>query len=244
MEHKSHNIKHGTWNTRQGEKPRPHFSTPCSMLHAPCSKGFTIVELVVTIAIFLIITSIIMVSQRRFGGNILITNLAYDMALGVRQAQTYGISVRRATQADALQQFNRSYGIHFALIGGFVLFTDINNNWRYNIDADDGVRCRLPPLGSLDLGPECVTVFKIEQGNSIAKFCGGNDCAGKDADGTPYNDIDSLDILFHRPDPEPIIKASKGDVVKSYTDASVIVTSPQGVRKTVIVSANGQISIQ
>jgi len=205
------------------------------------TTGFTMVELVVTIAIFTIITSMIMVSQRRFGGNIQITNLAYDVALSIRQAQAYGISVRRVTQAASSEQFSKSYGVHFRDTGYFVLFTDIDGNGLYDTFLDDKSKClAIPPTGH---NPECVEVFKIEKGNSISKFCAGDQCTNSE----DPNKIDSLDILFHRPDPEPTINATQNLArtgASPYSNASITVTSPQGLSKTVTVSASGQISIQ
>lgn len=201
-------------------------------LKAP--SGFTLIELVVSMAIFVTITSLILVSQRHFGGNILITNLAYDVALSVRQAQVYGISVRKAQGAAADLQFNRSYGIHFGSTGYYTLFVDVNGDNQYDTGAETIAGCRAGYAN-----PECVSFFKIEQGNSISKFCADTDCFGAGP-----NNITTLDILFHRPDPEPIVRALKSGVLTKYTNASVTVSSPQSVTKSVTVSASGQISIK
>ncbi|MBI2475889.1 MAG: GxxExxY protein [Candidatus Taylorbacteria bacterium] len=183
------------------------------------SKGFTLVELAVSIAIFLVIMSVITVSQHRFGGNILITNLAYDVALGIRQAQVYGISVKHSSAG-----FDKSYGVHFGPPGYFILFVDNNDNKHYEAGGDDGSECLSDT--------ECVSFFKIEKGNSIAGLCAGNPC----------DSVASLDIVFHRPDPEPVITAN-GQAV-TYLSALVTVSSPQGVTKGVKVLGSGQISIK
>ena len=57
-------------------------------------RGFTLIEMMVSVGIFALITTLIMVSGRSFGGSVLLTNLAYDVALSVRRAQTFGINVR------------------------------------------------------------------------------------------------------------------------------------------------------
>jgi hypothetical protein len=105
---------------------------------------------------------------------------------------------------------------------------------------------RCVPAASITFGhyPECVTVYRIRSGSTITKFCDGGiagDCAGGGTNGN----IDSLDILFHRPNPEPIINGSKGGIIVStHTDALVTVTSSEGLSRTVTVSGSGQISIQ
>lgn len=200
------------------------------------SRGFSVLELVISISIFLIVTSIILVSQHRFGGNILITNLAYDVALSVRQAQVYGISVRESLPGD----FQKRYGIHFGPSAYYVLFVDINEDGRYDILANDSNGCvKNPPQGH---SPECVSFFKIERGNFISRFCGDS---GNCTDSGDQSRIDSLDIVFHRPDPEPTIATFRaGAIVSNPQSASITVSSPQGLQKTINVFGSGQVSVR
>ena len=178
-------------------------------------------------AIFLIITSVVMVSQSRFGGSILITNLAYDVALGIRQAQVYGTSMKQ----NSANTF-KGYGVYFASTDRFVLFVDLDDNGLYNTNSHDSEGCN-PGI------TECVSVFKIEKGNAITQLCATvglvNECS-----------INRLEILFHRPDPEPTIAGFVGGTPVFYQAASITVTSPapQSVSKTVNVLASGQISVQ
>ena len=192
MEHKAYNMEHarpndrsrpggrGTRNIKQGEKLEPPSSFTRSMLRAPCSRGFSLTELIVSIAIFLLITSIVMVSQYRFGSKILITNLAYDVALGIRQAQVYGSSSRKAAGALLGNEFNRKYGVHFGPTDYFILFVDLNDDGVYDSSDNTSTGC----VSS----SECVSFFKVERGNSISDFCGGSTCKSGGA-------ISGLDIF-------------------------------------------------
>lgn len=201
-------------------------------------KGFTLIEVLVSVAIFVIVTSLVLLGQRSFGGSVLLSNLAYDVALSVRQAQVYGVSVKQARGVSSGLAFNRSYGIHFHSTGHYTLFTDLDGDGKYDTAAEQDSGCLAsPPEGHL---PECISLFRLEQGNSITKLCADNDCAGA-------NNIDTLDILFHRPDPEPIIHGLNSLVNKPYTpytNASVTVSSPQGTSRSVCISASGQISVK
>ncbi len=203
-------------------------------------RGFSLIELMVAITIFTLITSIVVLNQRNFGGSVLITNLAYDVALTVRQAQVYGISVRKVRGvADPIAQFDRRYGIHVALNDGYyILFADADNDLKYDTTVNSATGCLAsPPVGHF---PECVSLFKIEKGNYIKQFCGDAVCSN--SPGTP---IDTLEILFHRPEPEPTVRGYKGgSYVNTYGSASITVASPQGTTKSVCVSAAGQISIK
>ena len=53
-------------------------------------KGFTLVELLVTIVIFVIITGVVLVNSNKFDSSVLLHNFTYDVALTIKQAQTYG----------------------------------------------------------------------------------------------------------------------------------------------------------
>ncbi|MBI2004934.1 prepilin-type N-terminal cleavage/methylation domain-containing protein [Patescibacteria group bacterium] len=55
--------------------------------------GFTLVELLVVVSIMLIITSTLLLQQRKFNSATLMRTLAYNIALSIRQAQVYGTSV-------------------------------------------------------------------------------------------------------------------------------------------------------
>src|SRR3989344_6228445 len=72
------------------------------------STGFTLIELLVVTAIIVIVTSLVLINNNRFGGTVLLQNLAYDMAPSVREAQVYGISV-----LSFGGEFDFGYGMHF-----------------------------------------------------------------------------------------------------------------------------------
>jgi prepilin-type N-terminal cleavage/methylation domain-containing protein len=71
--------------------------------------GVTLIELMVVISIFAIISATVIVDYRSFSSSISTQNLADDIALSIRKAQGYAIGVRGYNNI-----FN-GYGIHFAL---------------------------------------------------------------------------------------------------------------------------------
>ncbi len=70
--------------------------------------GFTLIEMLVTVAIFALISSVIITRNSKFDDEVLLTNMAYDVALSVRKAQSYGINVRTDQGG-----FDDPYGIFF-----------------------------------------------------------------------------------------------------------------------------------
>ena len=84
---------------------------------ARLESGFTLMELMVSISIFVIMTVLLIVKFGNFNQNTNITNLAYDIALTLRTAQTYGMSVQgQATGAGISPMFQYSYGVAFCAL--------------------------------------------------------------------------------------------------------------------------------
>src|SRR3989344_8294101 len=78
------------------------------------SAGFTLIELLVVTAIIVVVSGVVLANQNRFGGQVLLQNFAYDVALSIRQAQVYGLAVARAGSGGTAT-FGTSYGIHFEI---------------------------------------------------------------------------------------------------------------------------------
>ena len=49
-------------------------------------RGFTLIELIVVTGIIVVVSTLVLSSNARFGGAILLENLAYDVGLSVRKA--------------------------------------------------------------------------------------------------------------------------------------------------------------
>src|SRR6185369_828665 len=88
-------------------------------------QGFTLVELLISIAIFTMITSVAVFNHAEFNGSVLLTNLAYEIALSVRQAQVYGTTVKQSSDINTVR-FDSGYGVHFntAAPTTYTLFED------------------------------------------------------------------------------------------------------------------------
>ncbi len=193
-------------------------------------RGFTLIELLVVTAILIIITSIVLVNNNRFGGVILLENLAYDIALSIREAQVFGISVRQFGSGN----FGVGYGMHFLSTSPttYVLFADaISQNGLY-----DGC----PTQASCEL----VESTDIQRGYFIAGLC----VPAGDNSGSCTR-VSRADILFKRPEPDACISkegasAMTGNYVCTGAQESVriILQSPRGDLMSVVVGATGQIS--
>lgn len=192
-------------------------------------RGFSLIEFMLAVAIFVILTSLVSVNARKFGTNVLISSLAHEIGVTLRQAQVYGIGARNSGGGN----FNRSYGVHVdsANPTNYILFVDLNGDSSYDTASNTSTGCRL--------NMECLSMWRIDQDNTISDFCVGN--VGCFSTGQ----VDAVDILFKRPNPEPIVYGYLGGVKSSANlVASITVKSPQGIAKTVSVLASGQVSVQ
>lgn len=181
------------------------------------SAGFTLIELMVTTGIMVVISTAVLVNNSAFGGTVNLRNLAYDVALTIRQAQVYGVSVKRFGSS-----FGYGYGVHFATSdsGEFILFADIN---------DDGVYT----TGEIVTPP---SPYAFARGYTITDVRAGS--AGGMCTGTS---VATLDIVFKRPEPDARIRANGNTTLLGQ--GCVVLLSPRGDRIAVLVESTGQISV-
>ncbi len=95
--------------------------------HITLSKGFTLIEMLIVLAIIGVVTGVVVTGQHSFERSVILTNTAYDIALSIREAQAYGFSGKSATNAPA-DDGNYAYGIDFKMIKpytrSYTLFAD------------------------------------------------------------------------------------------------------------------------
>ncbi len=194
-------------------------------------RGFTLIELLVTISIFVILTGVVIFNESKFNSTVLLTNLGYDVALTIRQAQTYGINVKEFNDVSGDKNFF-PYGVHFDKNDApksFILFADVNYN------NDDRIAYPYGSGGTLDLSScqvdlGCVSRYNIQRGNSIS------DLRVDDVS------VNSLDIIFQRPNPDAIIISDASET--GNVKAEIFLISSDGTGSTTIsVQSNGLIEV-
>jgi prepilin-type N-terminal cleavage/methylation domain-containing protein len=211
-------------------------------------NGFTLVELLVTISIFVLLTGVVLFNQNNFNSSILLTNLAYDTALTIRQAQTYGINVKEfATSSSATSQFV-PYGVHFNIAQNksFILFADID--YDSSLRSSDGFydSAGTTDLTKCQLAKGCVNRYNIQRGNHIKELCLG-DVAKNNTNGTCVGGgglhTDILDIVFTRPNPDAKIRVPPYSTL--IPNATIILSNADNTSyRYVHVAKNGLIEIK
>ncbi len=172
--------------------------------------------------IITLITTIILAKQSQFDSTVLLRSLAYEVALSIRQAQIYGLSVRETAAGSG--DFDTGYGVYFSSASptSYILFADADHDGVYDGES------------------ESVEVFSVRRGYRISSFCA---TLGSGVERCSPTELSYLAISFERPDPDAQIKSDLGNDV--YGSARVIVLAPDGVSTRVIeVESTGQIAVE
>ncbi len=177
-------------------------------------KGFSLIEFLVTMSIFTVISMALFINYPQFKGKVALKKTVQEVALSIRQAQVYGLAVREFGIGTNVFP---GYGVNFDISGGdansFVLFADVDQNNLYGGAGED------------------VEQYVIQTGDRIYELC-ANNCL------TP---IDSLNIIFLRPN--PIVTLTE-DGSMTFSNAQIKIRSQGGEERFITVWATGQVSVK
>lgn len=166
-------------------------------------RGFSLIELLVCIAIITIISVVVLARYKSFNSTILLRDLAYEIALSTREAQVLGISV-----AGSGGSFSQAYGMHFTIGTTYILFTDGNANNRY------------------DTGEEA-SVYTIGQNNQVTDLCGNTTCGLTSLD-VLFRRPEPDAIFFTNPTVPSVSSVSVSVGALSYTNRRTVRIWPTG----------------
>lgn len=193
------------------------------------SAGFTLVELLIVIVITVLLISVIFTGDRTRAVTFRLDDVAYRIALKVREVQSYGLSAREYSQAGGAgtRTFCAGYGVVFNITTPtvFHVFADFpliltqfscgNTHVAYNVTD--------PLLEEVVLRGARVTSLCAKR-IGFAEVCG----------------INQLSVGFQRPSPEPRVQGGS-----NYEFAKITVSTPDGLAsRTIIVRASGQVSVE
>ncbi|MEI6057774.1 MAG: type II secretion system protein [bacterium] len=202
------------------------------------SAGFTLLELLISISIFAFMTAFLVAKYGTFNQGILLTNLAYDTALTIRSAQSYGLNVQGQASTTAGLAFNYAYGVHFDIDNPtqFIMFVDLCQDLRYRKFGPPMLLCR---NGTTHVN-EIISTYTFRKGFSIEHLCLGSmlDCK-------PLNTGEGLDVTFKRPSPDAIIQNTATDIDPAvrHTYAEIGLKATDGSVKRIIIQSTGQVDI-
>ncbi len=99
------------------------------------NRGFSLIELLVTLAISIIIVSAVLFRFDSFDSVVVLKSIAYEIALTVREAQVFAVSAA----GDSAGTFDTPYGVYISDINqqSYIFFEDSNGN--LNFDNSDTI---------------------------------------------------------------------------------------------------------
>lgn len=179
------------------------------------NKGFTLLELNLTIAILVIITASLLISYPNLSAITSLKKTSQDIVLAIREAQVYSLSVK----AFGVAEYYKGYGIHFDIAqpNSLIIFSDFDPE-----DRDYQVS-------------ENLQTFAIQTKDKIGDLCGING-------GVETCGLNQLDIIFLRPNPIVILE-DNNNPDNGYDKVSIVLKSPRGQGKKVNIWLTGQIEI-
>jgi prepilin-type N-terminal cleavage/methylation domain-containing protein len=231
---------------------------------ARTSRGVTLVELLVVLGIIGVLTSVVITSRGSFNKTILLTNTAFDIALTIRSAETFGLG-SRATLSNVA---NAGYGVHFvatpAVPGtSFTLFADTNAPPSTCHPTPGGPGAGSPTETPGDCaytspGDEIVQTYELGNGMKINDMCAYTatpptpptstnpaTCTTHPIDSTHTAGLTSLDVVFSRPNTATYVSAN-GIYSAAISRACITVVSPQsapGEGRYVYVEPTGEVHV-
>jgi prepilin-type N-terminal cleavage/methylation domain-containing protein len=193
-------------------------------LAASQRSGFGLIELMVSISVIVVVTSVILAKHSSYNGASLLRSQAYELALTIRELQLFAVSSTRDTTG-----FYNVYGLVLSTTtpNRFVIFRDSDGDYYYDASTEE-----FGPQGVIDSRYE---ISRIE-------YIG----TGTDAGG-----VNSTAVVFERPNFDALLYKSAGTEVDPGVQGVEIDirlkgttgTGPNEVR-TIEITRAGQIAVK
>ena len=194
----------------------PPLSTLDFRLSTRALRGFTLVEVLVSIGIFTVLTGVVLSNYRGYNTNALFANASEDIVLALRQAQVYGVGVKGTGTS-----FTTPYGVYFSTVAAkkneIVIFADTNGNRIYN------------PLA----GETAVETIKWNSTTAVSTIT---------CDGVPCGN--NVYVTFKRPNPDAFVATVANQAISVGKLDVVLNDSNTGKTSTISITSTGQISLQ
>ena len=182
--------------------------------------GFGLIELMVSISIMLIVSSVILARQSAFNGAVLLRSQLYEVALAVREVQLSAVSA----ESNGSGSFGSVQGIYFDTAtsnnGSYVTFHDMDGDFFYDSNEQFGKQ------GLVDKR------FEVRAIRAIGGTINGTGVA----------------VVFKRPNFDAQFYSSTGKISASSIEVDISKRGNTGttndVVRTLEITATGQITVK
>jgi len=208
------------------------------------SRGFTLVELLIALAILAILTAVLVSNTSSFNDNLALHSAVEKVVLAFRQAEVEGLAVKENPKIASSNPnaFNVGYGIYFNR-------SSSNNSFVYFADRlPDSSGTPRGTAGKYDSGiiysgntadtqcaidAECLKVISLGKGVTIESIKSGNSSILK-----------SVNVVFERPQPEAIISVNGGSGASSPLDVvTITLVTINNKKAEIIIHSATEISV-
>ena len=209
--------------------------TPNSHCGYAAQRGFTVVEFIVILSIFAVMASVTLFNFRDFSDTTSLTNLAFDIALEVKRAQTIGSS-----SIDDTMGAQSAVTVFFPYDASSNSFNSTFEVYREFELTGSGV------LGELEESDGDIVdrVSRLQDASGVSmERCDGNSCSDVN---------DDVAISFMRPRTEPIIlsdgcsgspHAMSGSTPQCQGVLNILIESDDRSKK-IVVEPTGNIYVE
>lgn len=182
-------------------------------------RGFSLVELLITIGIVIMVTGAVLVRHTSFNSSTLLKSQAFELSLDIRTAQQYSISAR-ADRTDT----RAAYGFYF----------DARNPGQYQLflDADDD--------NLYDVGEEVGLANAFDSRFFIKEICIQGNCSSSQAASVAFK-RPNFDAIIGNTNSAG---ASYGLYGRTQVDVVIASVDDINTTRTVTVYQTGQIGVQ
>jgi prepilin-type N-terminal cleavage/methylation domain-containing protein len=211
-------------------------------------RGFTLIEMLVVLAIIVIITAIVFSSQTSFNNTVIVSDTAYDVALTIRNTENAGIA------SQAIGSIENGKGVHFSnvLTSSFLTFTDMPSATPCHSSPTQIAGAPDAYTGDCvyDSPPDTSQIISIGNGVTISDFCahliGATSWSCATASGTGLGTkIFALDITSVRADTNFTMAVNGSATPTSLADEACLkLIAASGVARYILINESGQISPQ
>ncbi len=197
------------------------FSTRVRGFASPTkTAGFTLVELLISVAIIGVISSIVLVKYSSFDSTVILKGYAYEIALGLRETQIKAVSVVRNNDG-----FDYPYGMTFSV--GASTNDPVPDSKKYMAFVF-GSASVYPHYDHAEATPvaDVLQTFDIPRSMFVSEICvtaGASERCSSDGS----NPVTRLDISFRRPEYKALFFATRdsGDLSTTISSAKIKVSS-------------------
>lgn len=195
-------------------------------LWSSTTAGFSLIELLVTIAVMGMVAGMVFTQRAGFSQSIGLKNVTQEIALAVRQAQVYGVTSRGSRLNADIDDF--AYSIHFDAR------PNRNQNFPMYIDR----------IGNATYGNNDTLIdsYQLPSNMQIRYIC-----TGANFSDTACNSYDKNEVIikFSRPHPDAQILRRSGNAINNAETAVIVIEEvDSGNRRKVIVRASGYITVE